>query len=297
MALPIGRETSSLNGVSSVPFHVGIIMDGNGRWAQARGLPRTAGHRAGIENIRQLVETATQLAIGALTLYAFSTENWGRPREEVDALMRYCKDFARREMDGLHKKNVKLQFLGRRQPMSNSLLGVIDESVQLTRHNTGLILSIALNYGGRAEIIDAARTAIQACAEGRLAPDDLDEVRFAQYLYTGGLPDPDLIIRTGGEQRLSNFLIWQAPGAVFWTTRTLWPDFAKADFSAAIAIWQRQSDQDRPNQRDTQPAQSDEMGDLESVCCLRDPGTAPAQPVSRMVGRRQRSALHRWNGG
>jgi undecaprenyl diphosphate synthase len=223
-------------------------MDGNGRWAQARGLPRTAGHRAGIQNVRRAVETVLELKIGVLTLYAFSTENWQRPREEVGFLMQYCEDFVHTEMDELHQRNVKIQFLGRREPIRESLLEVIDRSIQLTRHNTGLILNFALNYGGRAEIIDATRRVIQACGAGRLAADDLDEETFAHYLYTAGLPDPDLIIRTAGEQRLSNFLIWQAPGAVFWTTPTFWPDFTKAHLLAAIAAWRRQADQDRPKE-------------------------------------------------
>jgi len=245
MVLLNRKESPSLNVSLSVPRHVGIIMDGNGRWAQVRGLPRTAGHRVGIDNARRTVETAVELKIGILTLYTFSTENWQRPREEVDFLMRYCEDFVHREMDELHRKNVKIQFLGRRQPIPESLLEVIDRSVQLTRHNTGLILNFALNYGGRTEVIDATQRVIQACGEGSLAPDDLDEETFAHYLYTAGLPDPDLIIRTAGEQRLSNFLIWQSPGALFWTTPTFWPDFTKAHLLAAIAAWRRQGNPDR----------------------------------------------------
>ncbi len=249
--LRIGKGRVLLNTNQSVPRHVGIIMDGNGRWAQARGLPRTAGHRAGIENVRRIVDTALELEIGVLTFYTFSTENWQRPRDEVDFLMRYCENFVRREMDDLYAKNVKIQFLGRREPIPESLLDIMDRSTRLTRRNTGLILNFALNYGGRTEVIDATQRVMLACAAASLAPDGLDEETFAHYLYTAGLPDPDLIIRTAGEQRLSNFLIWQSPGAVFWTTPTFWPDFVKAHLLAAIVAWRRQGNQNQPGGCDT----------------------------------------------
>jgi len=223
--------------VDRIPRHIGIIMDGNGRWAQRRGLPRTAGHRVGIENVRRIAKAALEVGIDALTLYTFSTENWQRPRQEVDFLMRYCEDFIQREMAELHQKNIKVQFLGRRQPIPESLLRVIDQSVQLTQHNTGLILNFALNYGGRVEIIDATRKVIAACRQGLLSPDELDEEVFARYLYTAGLPDAELIIRTAGEQRTSNFLIWQAVGASFWTTPVFWPDFQKEHLLEAIEFW------------------------------------------------------------
>ena len=226
-----------------VPTHVAIIMDGNGRWARARGLPRVAGHRAGVQTVRRVVEACDDLGVQELTLYTFSTENWQRPAAEVEALMVLAEEYARREAGELHHRNIKVQLLGRREDLPSSLLETIDHSVHLTRHNTGLVLNLALNYGGRAEIVDAARAVVAAHERGELSLDDLDEATFARHLYTAGLPDPDLIIRTAGEMRLSNFLIWQAAaGARFWSTPVFWPDFTRQHLLDAIAAWRCQND-------------------------------------------------------
>jgi len=222
-----------------IPKHIAIIMDGNGRWARRGGLSRTAGHRAGIESVRRTVETCLELNVGVLTLYTFSTENWQRPRQEVDFLMRCCQEFIQKEIGEVHQKNIKVQFLGRRQGLPVSLQEAIDESVTLTKDNTGLVLNFALNYGGRAEIIEAAKKVMAACREGSLSPDDLDEQVFAGYLYTAGLPDPDLVVRTAGEERISNFLIWQLVGAEFWVTSVFWPDFGQEHLLEAIAAYQQ----------------------------------------------------------
>jgi len=178
-----------------------------------------------------------------LTLYTFSTENWQRPAKEVQALMALAEQQARQEVDELHRRNVRARLLGRREGLLPSLLEAIDHGVRLTRHNTGLVLNLAVNYGGRSEIVDAARAVVAAHERGEQSSDDLDETTFARYLYTAGLPDPDLIIRTAGEMRLSNFLIWQAAaGARFWTTLVFWPDFTRRHLVEAIAAWRRQND-------------------------------------------------------
>lgn len=226
-----------------VPTHVAIIMDGNGRWARTRGLPRVAGHRAGIQTVRRIVEACDDLGVQVLTLYTFSTENWQRPAQEVQVLMVLAEEYARREADELHRRNIKVQLLGRREDLPSSLLEAINHGVHLTQHNTGLVLNLALNYGGRAEIVDAARAVVAAHERGELSPHDLDEATFARHLYTAGLPDPDLIIRTAGEMRLSNFLIWQAAaGARFWITPVFWPAFTRQHLLEAIAAWRHGND-------------------------------------------------------
>jgi len=225
------------------PTHVAIIMDGNGRWARTRGLPRAAGHRAGIQTVRRIVEACDDLGIKVLTLYTFSTENWQRPAKEVKALMVLAEEQARQEVNALHRRNIKVQLLGRREGLPLSLLEAINHGVHLTRHNTDLVLNLALNYGGRAEIVDAARAVVAAHGRGELSLDNLDEATFARYLYTAGLPDPDLIIRTAGEMRLSNFLIWQAAaGARFWSTPVFWPAFTRQHLLDAIVAWRHQND-------------------------------------------------------
>jgi len=222
-----------------IPRHVAIIMDGNGRWAQQRGLPRVAGHRAGVEAVRRLVRICPEMGISVLTLYTFSTENWQRPGAEVAFLMRLCEQYARREAAELRRNGVRLNVIGRRVGLPPSLLAALDQALEATRDGSRLILNMALNYGGRAEIVDASRAVMAACQRGELDPDALDEAAFGRYLYTAGLPDPDLVIRTAGEMRLSNFLIWQVAGALFWSTPVFWPDFDKKQLLQAIEDYQQ----------------------------------------------------------
>jgi len=214
-----------------VPRHVGVIMDGNGRWARQRGLPRLAGHRAGTENLRRVLRAAVEFGIDILTIYAFSTENWGRPESEVQGLLSILRRVIDREVPELHQEGVQLRHLGRLDRIPPELETRIQEAIELTKDNDRLILNIAFNYGGRAEIVDAVR---QIISDG-VPADRLDEDVIDGYLYTAGQPDPDLIIRTSGEMRLSNFLIWQAAYAEFYTTPTLWPDFDKDELYQALA--------------------------------------------------------------
>ncbi len=213
-----------------VPQHVGIIMDGNGRWAQRRGLPRLAGHRAGVENIRRVLRACVELGIKMLTIYAFSTENWRRPEDEVQGLLNIFAGVIGRELEDLHREGVQLRHIGRLEGISEGLKAQVLRAIELTRHNDRLILNIAFNYGGRAEIVDAVKAIIQA---GYTA-DDVTEELISRYLYTAGCPDPDLIIRTSGELRTSNFLIWQAAYAEYYVTPVLWPDFNKEELIKAL---------------------------------------------------------------
>jgi undecaprenyl diphosphate synthase len=219
----------------SLPAHVAIIMDGNGRWAAQRHLPRVQGHRAGIESVRDVVETSARLGIGVLTLYAFSMENWKRPRAEVNTLMTLLKRYLRLELDTLRRGNIRFRAIGRVHELPPRVQGELRLGQESTADNTGMMFNIALNYGGRAEIVDAARRAIQ---EG-VSPGDLDEARFSEYLYTASQPDPDLLIRTSGEMRISNFLLWQIAYSEIWVTRTLWPDFRRRHLLAAILAYQK----------------------------------------------------------
>ncbi|MGC8873917.1 MAG: isoprenyl transferase [Chloroflexia bacterium] len=215
------------------PRHIAIIMDGNGRWAHKRGLPRLAGHRAGTENIRRIVQACVEEGIEVLTLYAFSTENWRRPQEEVQGLLGLLNEVIERETDELHRNGVRVCHIGRLEGLPEPLQAKIRWAVERTRDNTRMILNVAFNYGGRAEIVDACRRAIAA----GLAPEEVTEERFASFLYTAGCPDPDLVIRTAGEMRLSNFLIWQSAYSEFYSTPVLWPDFGKEDLQAAIQAY------------------------------------------------------------
>jgi undecaprenyl diphosphate synthase len=210
-------------------------MDGNGRWARKRGLPRVAGHRAGTENIRQVLEAAVELGIGTLTIYAFSTENWRRPEDEVQGLMKLFNEFMRRELDALNEAGVRLRHIGRRETVPSDMLESIEQCVARTAGNTRITLNVAFNYGGRAEIVDAAARVIRAGVD----PNALTEDVFAAHLYTSGIPDPDLIIRTGGDMRLSNFLLWQAAYAEFYSTETFWPDFDREALRKALVEYQR----------------------------------------------------------
>ncbi len=216
---------------AKTPRHVAIIMDGNGRWARARGLPRLAGHRAGTENVRRIVESLHHAGVQFLTIYAFSTENWGRPAAEVDGLMDILAEAIDREAANLHRRGVRILHLGDLSQVRPDLQVAIGRAIELTRHNQGLTLSVAFNYGGRADIVQAVRRLL---ADGA-RPEDIDEQAISRRLYTSGLPDPDLIVRTAGEMRLSNFLIWQAAYAEYYSTSVFWPDFGVEE--AAAALW------------------------------------------------------------
>ena len=218
-----------------LPRHVALIMDGNGRWAEERGLPRTAGHRAGTENIRTVIEAFGERGIEVLTLYAFSTENWGRPKREVDALMRILARAIRNEVKPLHEAGVQLRWIGRIDVLPDRLRDQIEEAVELTRRNEKMTVCAAFNYGARAEIVDT----VQRIVRDGIDPNAIDETLITNRLYTAGLPDPDLIVRTGGEWRLSNFLLWQAAYAEYHSTPTYWPDFSKPDVDEALAVYQR----------------------------------------------------------
>jgi undecaprenyl diphosphate synthase len=218
-----------------LPRHVAVIMDGNGRWARARNLPRVEGHRAGIASVRETVETAARLELGVVTLYAFSVENWKRPRAEVNTLMMLLKRYIRLELGTLLKNNIRFKVIGRAEELAPDVRDELEIGIRQTAGNSGMLFNIALNYGGRAEIIDAARRAI---AEG-IAAEDLDERRFGDLLYTAGQPDPDLLIRTSGEMRVSNFLLWQIAYSEIWVTETLWPDFRRRDLLEAVLAYQK----------------------------------------------------------
>lgn len=218
-----------------LPAHVAVIMDGNGRWAAQRHLPRVEGHRAGIDSVRDIVETSARLGIEVLTLYAFSMENWKRPRAEVAVLMTLLKRYIRLELNTLMGNNIRFRVIGRPEALSTDVQRELDIGIRKTEANTGMLFNIALNYGGRAEIVDAARRAMQS----GIAPDKLDEASFGDLLYTAGQPDPDLLIRTSGEMRVSNFLLWQIAYAEIWVTDTLWPDFRRRDLLSAIIDYQK----------------------------------------------------------
>ena len=216
------------------PVHVAIIMDGNGRWATARGLPRIAGHRTGAEAVRRTVKAAAELGIGYLTLFGFSSENWKRPLSEVDGLMGLLRHYLRGEIAEIHRNGVRLRIIGQRTRLATDIVTLIENGEALTRDNTGLQLTIALSYGGRDEIAAAARALAHQVAAGSLDPDAIDEMLVGEHLLTADMPDPDLVIRTSGEQRISNFLLWQTAYAEFSFTDTLWPDFAKSDLEKAV---------------------------------------------------------------
>jgi len=213
-----------------IPQHIAIIMDGNGRWAQARGLPRLAGHRAGTENLRRVIEACVEFGVKYLTIYAFSTENWGRPEDEVSGLMGIFDEVFERELAKLHKQGARLQHIGRLDEVRPSLQEKVRKGIEITKNNDRLMLNVAFNYGGRDEIVQAIRSIMN---EG-IKPEDVDEEVLSQHLFTAGIPDPDLVIRTSGEQRISNFLIWQAAYAEWVFPLTLWPDFGREELLAAI---------------------------------------------------------------
>jgi undecaprenyl diphosphate synthase len=218
-----------------LPAHIAIIMDGNGRWAAQRHLPRVEGHRAGIDSVRDVVETSARLGIEVLTLYAFSVENWKRPPTEVSTLMTLLKRYLRLELSTLLTNNIRFRVIGREEELSEDVRHELELGVRQTEKNTGMLFNIALNYGGRAEILDAAKRVLAA----GINPDDLDERRFSDFLYTAGQPDPDLLIRTSGEMRVSNFLLWQIAYSEIWVTETLWPDFRRRHLLEAVLAYQK----------------------------------------------------------
>jgi undecaprenyl diphosphate synthase len=223
--------------VTSLPNHVAIIMDGNGRWAERRSLPRLVGHRAGVKNIRPIIKALNKYGTAYVTLYAFSTENWNRPKDEVKGLFRLLEEMIDRESQELHKNGVRIRHIGSLEGLSPELQTSINKAVRLTEHNTGMTLGVAFNYGGRAEILDAVR---RLMADG-VPPQAIEEKMFGNYLHTAGLPDVDLVIRTGGEFRTSNFLIWQTAYSEYYFTPVLWPDFNEEELAKALETYsQRQ---------------------------------------------------------
>ncbi len=222
--------TSQQDPAKQVPRHVAIIMDGNGRWALKRRLPRLAGHKAGTENLRRIIKACVEFGIGYLTIYAFSTENWGRPREEVQGLMRILEDVIDKELSELNQQGVQIRHLGRLDQLAPALQKKVLDAVNTTRNNTQLVLNVAFNYGGRDEIVHA----IQQMLIDGIKPESVTPDLVSKYMYTAGVPDPDLIIRTSGELRISNFLIWQAAYSEWYVTPIFWPDFSKDEFRKAL---------------------------------------------------------------
>jgi len=218
----------------NLPIHVGMIMDGNGRWAQARGLPRLAGHRAGTETLRRVITASVEFGVRYLTIYAFSTENWGRPQDEVQGLLRILADVIDRELDELNRQGVRLRHIGRLEKLPENLRKKVLRAIDTTKNNNRLILNVAFNYGGRDEIVYAIRMMI----EDNTKPEDVTVEKVNQYLFTAGIPDPDLIIRTSGEMRTSNFLIWQAAYSEWYITPSYWPDFDKEEYRKALLAYQ-----------------------------------------------------------
>lgn len=226
-----------MNSVSQLdtPLHVAIIMDGNGRWARQRGLPRIAGHRQGAEAVRRTLEAAVRLGVTHLTLFGFSSENWRRPKDEVSDLMGLLRRYLKAEIAELHSKNVRFRVIGERERLGADVQKLVCDAENMTQDNDGIAFTIALSYGGRAEITDAVQRISKAAKLGLIDPDAIDEVAFESYLWTGSMPSPDLLIRTSGEQRISNFLLWQCAYSEFHFTATYWPDFGAEDLESALA--------------------------------------------------------------
>jgi undecaprenyl diphosphate synthase len=222
-----------------IPNHLAVIMDGNGRWAERRHLPRIIGHRAGVKAARVVIETCARLNVPCLTLYAFSLENWRRPRAEVDFLMRLLREYLKRELPAIHKNNIRMLFIGRSEELPEGVRKDIADAMRETARNTGMKLVIALNYGGRAELADAFNAMLDHVRANGLSAFHADEQTISEHLYTAGLPDPDLLIRTSGEMRVSNFLLWQIAYAEIYVTETLWPDFSRARLLEALVDFQK----------------------------------------------------------
>lgn len=226
---------------NNLPVHIGIIMDGNGRWAKKRALPRSSGHAAGAKTFEKIVEDAGNIGIKYVTVYAFSTENWKRPKQEVDALMNLLEDYLDNGLARLAGRNVKIHFIGDETVFSDEMQKKLVHMERETDKNTGLVLNVALNYGGRNELVNAVKKIADNAARGEVAPEDIDEEYVQKFLYTAGQPDPDLIIRPSGEYRLSNFLMWQSAYSELWFSNCLWPDFTKKDLLGAIKDYQNRS--------------------------------------------------------
>lgn len=224
---------------AQLPRHIAVVMDGNGRWAQKRGMPRTFGHSAGSETFQKDAEYLSDLGIEYFTVYAFSTENWKRPPEEVQEILRLLEKYLHKAIREMREKNIRLQFFGDLTPFSQELRALIDETNAISRTTTGMLVSVCLNYGGRAELVRATRLLAEQCVAGTLSPEDIDERRFSGYLYSADIPDPDLMIRPGGEMRLSNFLLWQNAYTEFYFSDVLWPDFDERQMDAAILAYQQ----------------------------------------------------------
>ncbi|PWW06430.1 undecaprenyl diphosphate synthase [Paenibacillus cellulosilyticus] len=237
---PSSDKASTLT-VENVPQHVAIIMDGNGRWAKSRGLPRIAGHHTGMKAVKQITMAADRLGVKYLTLYAFSTENWKRPKAEVDFLMKLPQEFLAIELEELIANNVQVRMMGYREALPGHTVEALEEAMLRTANNTGLILNFALNYGSRKEMTDAVKLIAEAVRDGKLSPDQIDESTMSEHLFTSGIPDPDLLIRTSGELRLSNFMLWQLAYSEMWFTDVYWPDFSESHFHEAIAEYQRRA--------------------------------------------------------
>jgi undecaprenyl diphosphate synthase len=239
---PANREEAELLDqldLKRLPEHVAVIMDGNGRWAERRHLPRVAGHRAGVKAAREVIESCARLKLPYLTLYAFSLENWRRPQAEVDFLMRLLREYLKRELPTIHKNNIRLLVIGRPEQLPEAVRKDIEEGMRLTAWNTGMKLVVALNYGGRAELVDAFNAMLDHVRRNGLSAFHADEQTISEHLYTAGLPDPDLLIRTSGEMRVSNFLLWQIAYAEIYVTETLWPDFSRARLLEALVDFEK----------------------------------------------------------
>ena len=244
MKLSFGKKKPDTAGqvdFSRLPRHIAVILDGNGRWAKKRGLPRTAGHRVGAETFRTIATYCRDIGIEYLTVYAFSTENWKRPQDEVDTIMTLLKRYLLEAIDTMERDNVRLRFMGDMSPLSDELKGLVDQCNAISARLTGCLCSICINYGGRAELVHAAQKFAEDCRIGLVKPEDLTEEALESYLYSAGIPDPDLLIRPGGELRQSNFLLWQCAYSEFYFTNVLWPDFTKEELRRAIASYQRRS--------------------------------------------------------
>lgn len=224
---------------ASLPRHIAVIMDGNGRWARQRRLPRIAGHRAGAQAVHETVKICTQVGLKALTLYAFSTENWKRPRREINTLMALLREYTRKELEEIHRQNIRLRILGRYEQLPQEVQRDLEYALCRTAHNTGMVLSVALNYSARAELVDAFNSILQEARAKGLPDMAVTEQTIADHLYTRDLPDPDLLIRTSGEMRVSNFLLWQIAYAEIWVTDTYWPDFTRRHLLQAILDFQK----------------------------------------------------------
>jgi undecaprenyl diphosphate synthase len=225
--------------LSSLPRHIAVIMDGNGRWARRRRLPRIAGHRAGMTAVRETVDICAQLGLSALSLYAFSAENWKRPQMEIDTLMGLLREYIQKELAEIHRNNIRVKILGHYERLPREVRADLDQALELTSQNTGMVLSVALNYSARTELVDAFNSILKEFKSGRHAQTKITEDAISEHLYTRGLPDPDLLIRTSGEMRISNFLLWQIAYAEIWVTDTCWPDFTRKHLLQAVIDFQK----------------------------------------------------------